>query len=253
MAYWAFVELGVVVAGKAGREPRYVQVAEELRARNVSGSLADGAQLPTESALCTHYGISRFTAREALRRLQTEGLIRRRQGSGTIVSTAPQQLRQSLSDIADLLQYAAGSEFSFEQKGEITLSAERAKELGIAEAGPWISLWGTRRLSDAHTLAFTEVFIQPALAAHVAGLKAGRQTLFAQLAEAGGFRVARIMQSINAIAAGPVEAAALGIPRRAPILRITRLYHDENDQIVEISVSYHPGDSFTYTMRIDED
>lgn len=237
---------------QAGREPRYQQVAEELRARIVSGELAEGAQLPTESALCSHYGISRFTAREALRRLQTEGLIRRRRGSGTIVSTAPQQLRQPLSDVADLLQYAAGSEFSFEPRGVITLSPQRAEELGVG-VGPWISLWGTRRLAaDGRMLAVTEVFIHPDLAPHVPALRPGRQTLFAQLAEAGGFRIARITQSISAIAAGHQEAAALGIPRRAPVLRITRIYHDDNGRVVEISVSYHPGERFTYTMRIDQ-
>ena len=237
---------------QAGREPRYQQVAEELRARIVSGELAEGAQLPTESALCSHYGISRFTAREALRRLQTEGLIRRRRGSGTIVSTAPQQLRQPLSDVADLLQYAAGSEFSFEPRGLVTLSPQRAEELGV-DVGPWVTLWGTRRLvADGRMLAVTEVFIDPALEAHVGALKPGRQTLFSQLAAAAGFRIGSISQSISAMAAGHQEAAALGIPRRAPVLRIVRIYHDEAGRVVEISVSYHPGERFTYTMRIDQ-
>ena len=230
-----------------------MQVAEELRARIVSGELAEGAQLPTENALCSHYGISRFTAREALRRLQAEGLIRRRRGSGTIVSTAPQQLRQSLSDVSELLQYAAGSEFSFEPRGVVSLSVQRAEEIGV-DTGPWISLWGTRRLvADNRVAAVTDVFIHPDLAPHIPGLRAGRQTLFAQLAEAAGFRITSIVQSISAIAAGHQEASALSIPRRAPVLRITRIYRDETDRVVEISISYHPGDRFTYTMRIDQD
>jgi len=238
---------------EAGREPRYMQVAEELRGRILSGELAEGAQLPTESALCSHYGISRFTAREALRRLQNEGLIRRRRGSGTIVATAPQQLRQSLSDIADILQYAAGSEFSFQPCGLTTLSAQRAEELGV-DTGPWITLSGTRRLAATGAmLAVTDVYIHPDLAPYVPQLEAGRQTLFSQLASAAGFRVTRIIQSITAIAAGHQEAQALGIPRRAPILRITRIYQDEAGRNVEISVSCHPGERFTYTMRIDQD
>ncbi|WP_439534750.1 GntR family transcriptional regulator [Polymorphobacter sp.] len=67
---------------KRGSEPRYQQVAEALRAGILDGTLAEGTQLPTEASLCASYGISRFTAREALRRLQGEGLIRRRRGSG---------------------------------------------------------------------------------------------------------------------------------------------------------------------------
>lgn len=240
------------MAREASREPRYVQVAEELRTQIVSGALPEGAQLPTENALCNHYGISRFTAREALRRLQTEGLIRRRRGSGTVVATTPQQLRQPLADVNDLLQYAAGSEFSFEPRGLSTLSPQRAEELGVS-AGPWVTLWGTRRLAaDGRMLAVTEVFIDPALKDHVAALKPGRQTLFSQLAAAAGFRIGSITQSISAMAAGHLEASALGIPRRAPVLRIVRIYHDEAGRVVEVSVSYHPGERFSYTMRIDQ-
>ena len=47
-------------------------------------------------------------------------------------------------------------------------------------------------------------------------------------------------------------ASALGIPRRAPVLRIVRLYRDTDDRVVEASVSIHPGDRFTYSMQIDQ-
>jgi DNA-binding GntR family transcriptional regulator len=235
-----------------GAEPRYRQVAEELRAAILSGALAEGAQVPTESSLCAHYAISRFTAREALRRLQGEGLIRRRRGSGTVVAAASAGLRQPLSDVADLLQYAADSEFSFEPRGRTVLSAARAEQMGLRGPSEWIGLWGTRRrAASGAILAVTEVLINPALEAHVAGLEPGRRTLFAQLAAAGGFRVARIVQNISAIPAGEEEARALGVARRSAILRISRVYWDENDRVVEISISYHPGDRFTYMMHID--
>ncbi len=241
------------MAQARGAEPRYQQVADELRAAILGGTLTEGAQLPTESSLCAHYGISRFTAREALRRLQGEGLIQRRRGSGTTVSSAASPLRQPLSDVADLLQYAAGSEFTFEPRGKVMLSGARAEALGLSGRSQWLSLWGVRRQAgNGAVLAVTEVFINLALEAHVAGLKPGNETLFSQLSAAAGFRVARIVQNISAVAAGNIEAAALGIARRAPVLRIGRVYHDENDRVVEISISYHPGERFTYTMHIDQ-
>lgn len=241
------------MARTSGGEPRYAQVAADLRAAIQAGDFGEGAQLPTESTLCERYGISRFTVREALRRLQAEGLIRRRRGSGTIVASPEQVLRQPLSDVAELLQYAADSQFHFDDCGAVTLSGPKAEELGVPGGSQWHHLTGVRRLSPTGpAIAVTEVYINPALAAHVPALKPGAKTLFEQLAAAAGFRVVQVVQNISAMAAGNHEAASLGIARRAPVLRIVRVYRDETGRIVEISVSSHPGERFTYSMHIDQ-
>ncbi|WP_426167942.1 GntR family transcriptional regulator [Sandarakinorhabdus sp. DWP1-3-1] len=233
--------------------PRYLQVADDLRAAIAAGHFAEGAQLPTESALCDRHGVSRFTVREALRRLQDEGLIRRRRGSGTIVDTVGSVLRQPMSDVAELLQYAADSEFTFERRGTVTLSNAQATDFAMPVGSRWVLLSGIRRLtSGGVALAVVDVHVNPALEPHVAGLQPGRQTLFAQLGTAAGFRIGRVDQDIRALAAGSREAAALGIARRAPLLRIVRSYRDDSGRVVLFSVSSHPGDRFTYSMHIDQ-
>jgi DNA-binding GntR family transcriptional regulator len=236
-----------------GATPRYVEVADDLRARIIAGDFANGEQLPTENALCERHGVSRFTVREALRCLQAEGLIRRRRGSGTTIDSGAGTLRQPLSDVAELLQYAADSEFRFDILGPVTVAEAQAKDLGLPPGSRWILLSGVRTLTPGGTpLALTDVFIHPDLAPHVAGLRPGRVTLFEQLSAAGGFRIARVEQDIRAVAAGSREALALGIARRSPILRIIRHYRDESGRTVELSVSAHPGDRFTYSMHIDQ-
>lgn len=232
-------------------QPRYIQVADGLRAAITSGAFAEGAQLPTESSLCETHGVSRFTVREALRRLQAEGLIRRRRGSGTIVDTGARPLRLSLSDVSKLLQYAADSQFPFTDHGIIALGDAHALDLGLPVGSHWIHLSGVRTAGGA-PLALTDVLVHPDLQPHIAGLQSGRVTLFEQLSRAGGFRIARIEQDIRAVAAGNREADALGIARRSPVLRIVRHYRDENGRSVEISVSAHPGDRFTYSMELDQ-
>ena len=239
--------------GRRGEQPRYLQVADELRAGIAAGQFAEGAQLPTESVLCERYGVSRFTVREALRRLQAEGLIRRRRGSGTIVDTLGSVLRQPLSDVAELLQYAAESEFRFEIKGMITVPDVQAAEIGVEPGSRWVHLSGIRTLTPGGIpLALTDVLIHPDLEPYVAGLRPGHVSLFEQLSKVAGFKIARVDQDIRAIASAARESAALGVARRTPILRITRHYRDENGRSVEISLSSHPGDRFTYSMHIDQ-
>ncbi len=67
-------------------EPRYRQIAEDLRRQIESGILTAGDQLPTELDLQEHYSASRNTVRDALKWLATRGLIQSRSGQGTFVA-----------------------------------------------------------------------------------------------------------------------------------------------------------------------
>ena len=50
-----------------GGQPRYAQVARELRRAIATGIYPVGAHLPTEHQLCEQFQVSRVTAREAVR------------------------------------------------------------------------------------------------------------------------------------------------------------------------------------------
>jgi GntR family transcriptional repressor for pyruvate dehydrogenase complex len=55
----------------------YEQLAAEIRGRILSGELAPGVRLPSETALATEAGVSRSTVREALRTLEEGGFLER--------------------------------------------------------------------------------------------------------------------------------------------------------------------------------
>ena len=52
------------------------EVAAEIRAMIVAGSLNSHDRLPSERALCARYGVSRGTIRDALLRLKNEAWLR---------------------------------------------------------------------------------------------------------------------------------------------------------------------------------
>ena len=62
---------------------RYYRLYELLSAALQDGTIAPGTALPSEPELCIRHGISRTTVRRALDRLEHEGRIDRRRGSGT--------------------------------------------------------------------------------------------------------------------------------------------------------------------------
>lgn len=63
--------------------PKYQFIADSLRQEIESGVYSSKQLLPTEHLLCQRFQISRQTVRRALSVLEDEGLITRRQGSGS--------------------------------------------------------------------------------------------------------------------------------------------------------------------------
>lgn len=67
-------------------DPRYKQIADDLRSKIESAELRRGKQIPTEIDLMERYSASRNTVRDAIKLLASRGLIEARPGQGTFVT-----------------------------------------------------------------------------------------------------------------------------------------------------------------------
>ncbi len=68
-------------------KPLYSQVRDMIASQISGGELAPGSTLPNEVALAERYGVSVGTIRRAVEGLEEMGVVMRRQGRGTFVST----------------------------------------------------------------------------------------------------------------------------------------------------------------------
>lgn len=71
------------------RAPAYLRLAEVIRARILAGELAPGDALPIETSLADQLGVNRSTLREALRHLQSAGLLERPGGGKKLLIARP--------------------------------------------------------------------------------------------------------------------------------------------------------------------
>lgn len=62
-------------------------VADQLKKKIISGEYSSGDKLPIENELCTAFGVSRITIREAMKKLSAMGLVEIKQGKGTFVKS----------------------------------------------------------------------------------------------------------------------------------------------------------------------
>jgi GntR family transcriptional regulator of arabinose operon len=107
--------------------PKYMQIAAQLRAEIRKGAYRETGKLPTENELAEACGANRQTVRRALSLLTEEGLIDRRQGSGSYLRSAASRrgstvaiLTTSINDyiFPAILQDAQGV---FEKSGYSTM------------------------------------------------------------------------------------------------------------------------------------
>jgi GntR family transcriptional regulator len=137
--------------------PRYLQISAELTAAIASGRYPVGSRLPTELELCERFGISRFTAREAVRVLSSAGLVTRRQRAGTVVIATPDEARYThdAASVPDLFQYALDTELRLLFIGKVALDRERSRQFGGAVGDEWVYAIGIR-LEPGDGLASTD-------------------------------------------------------------------------------------------------
>lgn len=237
--------------------PRYLQVAADLRDAIGAGDYADGRQFPTETLLCETYHASRFTIREALKRLQAEGLIARKRGSGTTVQPAAARggaLHQPMGNVGELLQYARDSTVVYAEHECGPLPAIVGDQIEGEASGQWRCFYGIRRRpSDALPIATTRAYFHERLGHAIDQLDLSAGTLFSQIERLAGVSIGRVTQDIQAVAADTGTAVALEVEEDTPVLRIIRCYLDPKGRLYEISVSHHPGNRFAYAMHIDLD
>jgi GntR family transcriptional regulator len=241
----------------ASKKPRYVELADRLRDEILQGKFAQPAMFPTESELCERHGVSRFTVREALRKLQTEGFISRRRGSGTLIQPAAARagaLHQPLSNVGELLQYARDTRINYSPVGESQIPRPHAEQIGIDPSGSWFRFRGIRRpAGTSKPIALIDAYVHYDLTEAARKIRSWKKTIFQQLEEMTGVTVSRVTQDIQAVPADSDVAEQLRVPKDSPCLRIMRCYIDRGGRIFEISVSHHPGDRFAYAMHMEVD
>ena len=243
---------------KGSGEPRYMALARRLAKEIRKGKYPVDTLLPTEAELTTKYGLSRFTVREAIRQLQSQGLVLRRQGVGTRVLTEEpiHHFLQSRNSVEEVLQYGVQSLLKEMAMTKVKADAGLAERIRCAEGEKFLKIEGLRMPVDNPSglpVCWTEIFVL----SEFAGIKdqVGRgNVLIANLIEDRyDKRAIEIHQDITAVSFPGDIAQKLGVRSGSPGLLVRRWYMGSDDRAFEITVSLHPGESFSYSMRMRRD
>lgn len=204
--------------------PLYFQLEHVLEHEIVASRWAPGAQLPSEPELCSHFGISRSVVRQALGRLEQQGLIIRRKGQGTYVAHSQPRtwLLQSVEgffqdEVGRLGVHVTSSVLRCEIE---PLPRWATDALELAENSLGVTLERLRSVDGLvamHNVNHLPAAVAPAVRSLISE---PNESLYRLLAEREDLRVAGGRRVLEAVNAGPRLAQLLRVDPGAALVFI---------------------------------
>jgi GntR family transcriptional regulator len=157
------------------------------------------------------YGVSRHTAREAVRRLAQEGVVVRERGRGTVLGDG--RVEQPLDAMYSLFEAVEAG--GLEQQSELLAEAEvrepeAAAALGLGEHAELVCIERLRRAGPA-PLAVDRVWLPAGIGEALLGTDWSRTSLYEQLAACGTGRPDNGWERVRAIVPSADDAGRLGL------------------------------------------
>lgn len=228
-------------------QPLHRQLRDLMMARIESGEWSPGTYVPPETRLAEDYGVAVGTLRKALLDLAAEGVVQRRQGKGTVVTSHD---TDAVLFRFFNLRAADGSTLCPEsrvlsRKVE-RANAEDARALGLADDVDVIRITRVRDVGGAPIL-FEHIVLD---AARFGALETQPETLpntLYQLYQTDmGATVHRARESLRAVSASDTCARELDVADGTPLLQIRRIAQDYSGAPIELRLSWVNTTSLHY-------
>ncbi len=232
--------------------PYYIQLIDILKEKVQSGKWVAGNQIPGEQDLCEMYGVSRTVVRQALRELELDGVITRRKGKGTFISSPKinEGLVQKLTGFyQDMVERGLKPTTRVLHRNVVPASEKVARFLDIAPGDKVIDLLRLRSVDDEPIQLVTS-YIPLEICPALATVDLTNQSLYQFMERECGIFIAKGRRTVEAVLANETEAALLGIERGAPLLMLDSISYSESGKPIEYYHALHRGDRSRFEVEL---
>ncbi|HIE43890.1 MAG TPA: GntR family transcriptional regulator [Candidatus Omnitrophica bacterium] len=231
--------------------PEYSRIRENLRTLIKQGELKPGDAILPERMLCSKFGVSRMTVRQALLDLTNEGLLYRKQGKGTFVKEAKIE-----SDISRLTSFTE----DMLNRGTTPTSKLISQKLGFLSTR-FVKRWNlpkdekviiTKRLrfADGEPIAINTSHIPYYLCPALLEENLEKNSIKSILEEKYGLIFYYAEQTIEVGFAKKEEANLLKIKIGNPVFIVERVTNLENGKFLDFSLNIIRTDKYKFHITI---
>ncbi len=234
--------------------PLYYQLETLLRKAIETGEYESGVTLPTEGELATRHGISRVTVRQALQRLEDDGLIVRQRGKRTIVAQggrAKGRIERNLTNIRgfeeDMLRLGLNPRAEILEVETVTAQGSLIELLGVPRD---VELLRVRRrgLSNSKPLWLeSRYFPMDIGSALLASDELSAAAVMPLVEKHSGYSITDIEITLEAAVATERQAGLLGIPLASPIHRYEKRVIGSKSKVLLYMRAAFPAGYFRFT------
>jgi GntR family transcriptional regulator len=231
--------------------PLYYQIQQHLLEEIRSGSWKAGQPVPSEQEIAQRLGVSRMTARHALKSLCNLGVAYSQHGKGTFVSRLKfeKNFRQVLSFSEEMRSRGASPQSKVLQFRQTEPDKEVAEALHL-DSGEKVFVLRRVRLADSSPLCIECTHIPVRVCPELQKKFKPRMSLYKCLLENYGLQIDFADEVAEASLTTAEEARLLRVRKKAPVFRFTRTAYLRNGKPVEFVRSVYRGDRCKVVNRL---
>jgi GntR family transcriptional regulator len=228
--------------------PRYVQLAELLRARIGRGQWSAGERLPSLDELGREFDVARVTVRQAIDVLAREGLVSPEQGRGTFVTQRKPDKRRlhavtTMGELAELYRDTKPELLNLSE-------ASTAPALEEGEGTAAAKYFYMRRVHAIDGLPYCVISIYLDDRIFRRAPARVRNELVIPLLMSLKVKIAHARQRLTIGTADVDEALHLRVPVNAPVGRVRRVFNAPDGTVIYLAEVTYRGDFVRLEMEM---
>lgn len=224
---------------------------EEIHHYIEDKDLKPGSMLPPENELCERLGVSRGTLREAMRILEEEGLIQRKQGLGTFICHQQRPIKSSLDINEGVTEMIEGRGMTPGAQDtnfyEIVADKKLAEKLELEPGAPLVCIERVRT-ADGQKVAFTTDYLSESFFKMVDVPNIVSGSLYTYIEESMNIHLADSLLTISPVKANKKLSRILDIKTGALLMFLQQTDHDQNQKPLVYSEEYFNADRFEFLV-----
>lgn len=228
-------------------QPRYQAIKDFICRQIRDGVYLPADKIPTEQQLTQLFEVSRMTVNRALRELETEGILLRRQGVGTFVSEI--QAESPLLEIQNIADEVRGRHHVYSNQlhslEAVTADQSIAGRLGL-QSGEKVFHSVLVHLENGVPLQLEDRYVNAEIAPDYLTQDFSRITPGQYLSSA--FPLSELEHIVEAISPDERTQRLLGLVVHEPCLRVKRRTWS-HERLISCAHLIHPGSRYRLSSR----